>query len=348
LVMANRGKIHPKIGLISNHALVLVYVTLQTDMKVIEHLQQAKSTLISFEILPPVKGKGIQSLYDHLDPLMEFKPSFINVTYHRSEHVFKKRTDGSFEKVVVRKRPGTEAICAAIMNKYMVDTVPHLICGGFGINETEDALINLHYLGIDNVLVLRGDAAKNESAFEPEPGGHRYAIDLLKQVTNLNNGVYLEEDLKNSSRTKFCIGVAGYPEKHFEAPNMDTDLKFLKQKVEAGADYIVTQMFFDNRKYYAFVDACRNIGITVPIIPGLKPVYTKKQLTVLPKTFHIDLPTDLANEMIRCKTDKDVELVGEEWLLEQSKDLMKSGVPVLHYYTLGKPHIVANVVGQLR
>ena len=348
MVMANRGKIHPKIGLISNHALVLVYVTLQTDMKVIEHLQQAKSTLISFEILPPVKGKGIQSLYDHLDPLMEFKPSFINVTYHRSEHVFKKRTDGSFEKVVVRKRPGTEAICAAIMNKYMVDTVPHLICGGFGINETEDALINLHYLGIDNVLVLRGDAAKNESAFEPEPGGHRYAIDLLKQVTNLNNGVYLEEDLKNSSRTKFCIGVAGYPEKHFEAPNMDTDLKFLKQKVEAGADYIVTQMFFDNRKYYAFVDACRNIGITVPIIPGLKPVYTKKQLTVLPKTFHIDLPTDLANEMIRCKTDKDVELVGEEWLLEQSKDLMKSGVPVLHYYTLGKPHIVANVVGQLR
>ena len=317
-------------------------------MKVIEHLQQAKSTLFSFEILPPVKGKGIQSLYDHLDPLMEFKPSFINVTYHRSEHVFKKKSDGSFEKVVVRKRPGTEAICAAIMNKYMVDTVPHLICGGFGINETEDALINLHYLGIDNVLVLRGDAAKNESSFEPEPGGHRYAMDLLKQVTNLNNGVYLEEDLKNSSRTRFCIGVAGYPEKHFEAPNMDTDLQFLKQKVEAGADYIVTQMFFDNKKYYSFVEACRNISITVPIIPGLKPVYTKKQLTVLPKTFHIDLPTDLANEMIRCKTDKDVEQVGEEWLLNQSRDLMKSGVPVLHYYTLGKPHIVGNVVRQLR
>lgn len=317
-------------------------------MKVIEHLQQTNSTLFSFEILPPVKGKGIQSLYDHLDPLMEFKPSFINVTYHRSEHVFKKRSDGSFEKVVVRKRPGTEAICAAIMNKYMVDTVPHLICGGFGINETEDALINLHYLGIDNVLVLRGDAAKNESSFEPEPGGHRYAIDLLKQVTNLNNGVYLEEDLKNSSKTKFCIGVAGYPEKHFEAPNMDTDLRFLKEKVDAGADYIVTQMFFDNRKYYSFVEACRNIGITVPIIPGLKPVYTKKQLTVLPKTFHIDLPTDLANEMIRCKTDQDVEQVGEEWLLDQSRDLMKSGVPVLHYYTLGKPHIVGNVVRQLR
>jgi methylenetetrahydrofolate reductase (NADPH) len=316
-------------------------------MKVIDHLRQAKNTLISFEILPPIKGRGIQSLYNHLDPLMELKPSFINVTYHRSEHVFKKRADGSFEKVIVRKRPGTESICAAIMNKYNVDTVPHLICGGFGINETEDALINLNYLGIDNVLVLRGDAAKNETTFEPEPGGHKYAIDLLKQVNNLNAGVYLEEDLKNTSSTKFCIGVAGYPEKHFEAPNMETDLQHLKNKVEAGADYIVTQMFFDNQKYYAFVKACRNIGITVPIIPGLKPVYTKKQLTVLPKTFHIDLPTDLSKAMINCKTDADVEQIGAEWLLEQSKDLKKSGVPVLHYYTLGKPNLIGNVVRQL-
>lgn len=316
-------------------------------MKVIDHINQAKSTLVSFEILPPLKGKGIQSLYKHLDPLMEFKPSFINVTYHRSEHVFKKKTDGTFEKVVVRKRPGTESICAAIMNKYNVDTVPHLICGGFNINETEDALINLHYLGIDNVLVLRGDAAKNESSFEPEAGGHKYASDLLKQVVNLNSGVYLEEDLKNSSSTKFCIGVAGYPEKHFEAPNMDTDLRYLKAKVDAGADYIVTQMFFDNEKYYSFVKACRDIGITVPIIPGLKPIYNKKQLTLLPKVFHIDLPTDLANAIAKCKADEDVEKVGEAWLLQQSADLKKSGVPVLHYYTLGKPHIVANVVKQL-
>jgi methylenetetrahydrofolate reductase (NADPH) len=278
---------------------------------------------------------------------MEFNPSFINVTYHRSEHSFRKKADGSFEKVVVRKRPGTESICASIMNKYNVDTVPHLICGGFGVNETEDALINLNYLGIDNVLVLRGDAAKNESAFEPEPGGHQYAIDLLKQVANLNQGIYLEEDLKNTSKTKFCIGVAGYPEKHFEAPNMESDLRHLKAKVDAGADYIVTQMFFDNAKYYAFVEACREIGITVPIIPGLKPIYTKKQLTILPKTFNIDLPTPLTEAISACKTDEDVEKVGQEWLLHQSKDLKKAGVPILHYYTLGRPLIVANVVKEL-
>ncbi len=316
-------------------------------MKVIDHLNQATETLISFEILPPLKGKGIQSLYQHLDPLMEFKPSYINVTYHRSEHVFKKKADGTFEKVVVRKRPGTESICAAIMNKYTVDTVPHLICGGFSINETEDALINLNYLGIDNVLVLRGDAAKNETSFESEPGGHQYAIDLLKQVNNLNAGIYLEEDLKNTNKTKFCIGVAGYPEKHFEAPNMDTDLQYLKQKVDAGADYIVTQMFFDNTKYFSFVNACREIGITVPIIPGLKPVYNKKQLTILPKIFHIDLPTALSTEMIKCKSDEEVEKVGTEWLLQQSRELKKAGVPILHYYTLGKPHIIAAVVSNL-
>jgi methylenetetrahydrofolate reductase (NADPH) len=316
-------------------------------MKVIDHINNAKDTLVSFEILPPLKGKGIQSLYKHLDPLMEFKPAFINVTYHRSEHVFKKNSDGSFEKVVVRKRPGTESICAAIMNKYNVDTVPHLICGGFNINDTEDALINLHYLGIDNVLVLRGDAAKNESNFEAEPGGHKYSTDLLKQVVNLNSGLYLEQDLKDTSKTKFCIGVAGYPEKHFEAPNMDSDLQYLKQKVDMGADYIVTQMFFDNEKYYSFVKACREIGITVPIVPGLKPIYNKKQLTMLPKVFHIDLPTNLSNEIIKCKTDEEIEIVGQEWLLHQSKELIKYGIPVLHYYTLGKPNIVANVVKEL-
>jgi methylenetetrahydrofolate reductase (NADPH) len=316
-------------------------------MKIIDHIKQAEGTLVSFEVLPPLKGKGIDALYKHLDPLMEFNPSFINVTYHRSEHVFKKRADGSFEKVVIRKRPGTESICAAIMNKYNVDTVPHLICGGFSINETEDALLNLQYLGIDNVLVLRGDAAKNETAFEPEPDGHKYAIDLLKQVVNLNSGIYLEEDLKATNKTTFCIGVAGYPEKHFEAPNMQTDLRYLKAKVDGGADYIVTQMFFDNEKYYAYVKACRDCGINVPIIPGLKPIYTKKQLTVLPKTFAIDLPTDLSNEILKCKNDEEVEQVGIEWLLQQSRDLKKNGVPVLHYYTLGKPHIVASVVKNL-
>jgi methylenetetrahydrofolate reductase (NADPH) len=316
-------------------------------MKVIDHINQATGTLISFEVLPPLKGKGIGALYKHLDPLMEFKPAYINVTYHRSEHVFKKQADGSFQKVVVRKRPGTESICAAIMNRYNLDTVPHLICGGFGVNETEDALINLHYLGIDNVLVLRGDAAKNETNFEPEPGGHKYAIDLLKQVVNLNAGVYLEEDLKDTSKTKFCIGVAGYPEKHFEAPNMDSDIKYLKAKVDAGADYIVTQMFFDNKDFFTFVEKCKAAGITVPIIPGLKPITTKKQLTMLPRTFYVDLPADLLNAMLQCKTDEDCERVGTEWLLAQSKELKAAGVPVLHYYTLGKPHVVANVVKEL-
>ena len=316
-------------------------------MKVTDHIAQAKETLMSFEVLPPLKGKGIEALYTHLNPLMEFKPAFINVTYHRSEHVFKKRVDGTFEKVIVRKRPGTESICAAIMNKYNVDTVPHLICGGFNINDTEDALINLRYLGIDNVLVLRGDAAKNETAFEPELGGHKYASELLKQVVDLNAGIYLDDELKGTHKTEFCIGVAGYPEKHFEAPNLDTDLQYLKAKVDAGADYIITQMFFDNKKYFAFVDACKAAGINVPIIPGLKPIYTKKQLTILPKTFSIELPTDLSNEVLKCKSDEEVEKVGAAWLLQQSKELKESGVPVLHYYTLGRPVLIADVVKQL-
>ena len=316
-------------------------------MKVIDHIKQAKDTLISFEILPPLKGKGISAIYNHLDPLMEFKPAFINVTYHRSEHIFKKRSDGTFEKVVIRKRPGTEAICASIMNRYNVDTVPHLICGGFTVQDTEDALLTLSYLGIDNVLVLRGDAAKNETSFEPEPGGHKYAIELLRQVVNLNHGIYLEEELKSNNGTKFCIGVAGYPEKHLEAPNMQTDLSYLKDKVDAGAEYIVTQMFFDNKKYFEYVKQCREADINVPIIPGLKPVTSKKQLTIIPRTFNVDIPTELSNEILKCKDDSCVEQVGTEWLLAQSRELKAAGVPVLHYYTLGKPHVVCNVVKQL-
>jgi len=316
-------------------------------MKVIDHIRESKGTLISFEILPPLKGKTINSIYDHLDPLMEFKPSFINVTYHRSEHVFKKKADGSFDKVEVRKRPGTVGICAAIMNHYKVDAVPHLICGGFTKRETEDALIDLNFIGVDNVLVLRGDAAKNETVFEPEKEGNRNAFELLRQVNNLNNGIYLEDDIRDGFRTSFSIGVAGYPEKHFEAPNLDTDLAYLKEKVDAGAEYIVTQMFFDNQKYFDFVKRCRTMGIEVPIIPGLKPVTTKKQLSVLPRTFHVDIPNDLINEIMKCKSDADVELVGGEWLLQQSLELKKEGVPVLHYYTLGKPKVICNVVKEL-
>jgi methylenetetrahydrofolate reductase (NADPH) len=316
-------------------------------MKVIDHINNGKGTLISFEILPPLKGKGINALWGHLDPLMEFKPSFINVTYHRSESMFKRKADGTFDKVEVRKRPGTVGICAAIMNRYKVDAVAHLICGGFSRQETEDALIDLNFLGVDNVLVLRGDAPKNETFFEPEPGGHKYAIELLNQVQNMNNGLYLEEDLKNAVKTSFCIGVAGYPEKHFEAPNLQTDLAFLKAKVEAGAEYIVTQMFFDNKKYFEFVENCKNAGINVPIIPGLKPIYTKKQLNVIPRTFHVDIPEELSNEILKCKTDADVELIGQSWLLQQSRELKAANVQVLHYYTLGKPDIVANVVKEL-
>ncbi len=316
-------------------------------MKVIDHIRQAKDTLISFEILPPLKGKTINSIYEHLDPLMEFKPSFINITYHRSEHVFKKKADGTFDKVEVRKRPGTVGICAAIMNYYHVDAVPHLICGGFNKRETEDALIDLNFIGVENVLVLRGDAAKNETFFEPEPDGNRYALDLLKQVVDLNNGIYLEEDIRDGYRTKFSIGVAGYPEKHFEAPNLDTDLAYLKAKVDSGADYIVTQMFFDNNKYFEFVRKCREAGITVPIIPGLKPITNKKQLAVIPRTFHVDIPNDLINAIMSCKTDVDVEQVGTEWLIQQSKELKAAGAPVLHYYTLGKPKVIWNAVKEI-
>jgi methylenetetrahydrofolate reductase (NADPH) len=316
-------------------------------MKVIDHIHQAKKTLFSFEVLPPLKGKGINAIYDHLDPLMAFKPSFINVTYHRSETMFKKKLDGTFEKVEVRKRPGTVGICAAIMNHYQIDAVPHLICGGFSKRETEDALIDLNFLGIDNVLVLRGDAAKNEASFEPHPDGNRYALDLLKQVSNLNNGIYQEEDIKNGGKTNFCMGIAGYPEKHFEAPNLDTDISYLKAKVDAGAEYIMTQMFFNNQKFFEFVKRCKENGIEVPIIPGLKPITNKKQLNILPKIFHVDIPNELSNAITKAKTDEDVEKIGTEWLVQQSMELKEYGVPVLHYYTLGKPAVIYNAVKQL-
>lgn len=316
-------------------------------MKVTEHLQDAKDIVISFEVLPPQKGRGIESIYNHLDPLMEFKPAFVNVTYHRSEHMFKKTQDGTFEKVEVRKRPGTVGICAAIMNHYKVDAVPHLICGGFTSEETENALIDLNFLGIDNVLVLRGDAPKNETFFIAEPSGHRYALELLNQVVNMNRGIYLENDLINGLKTNFCIGVAGYPEKHFEAPNMEVDLAYLKMKVEQGAEYITTQMFFDNRKYIDFVKCCRESGIHVPIIPGLKPITTKKQLTVLPHIFHIDIPNDLSKAVLACKNDEEVQQVGKEWMVAQCKELKAIHAPALHFYTLGKTHVIRDVVEQL-
>ena len=314
-------------------------------MKVTEHITNAKKTLFSFEILPPLKGASIQSIYNSLDPLMEFNPSFVDVTYHREEFVYKKRQDGLLERRAVRKRPGTVGICAAIMNKYQVDTVPHIICGGFSKEETENALIDLDFLGIDNVLVLRGDPIKSETYFSAEQDGHKYASELLGQVNEMNNGIYLDEDLKNSAPTDFCIGVAGYPEKHFEAPNMRSDIHFLKKKVEAGADYIVTQMFFDNQQYFDFVNLCRENDITIPIIPGIKPMSTQKQLSLLPQRFHLNVPNLLVDEVLRCKTNTDVRQVGVEWAIQQTKELIEFGVPCIHFYTMGKSDNVQQIVG---
>jgi methylenetetrahydrofolate reductase (NADPH) len=306
-------------------------------MKVTEHLKNANGkTLFTIEILPPLKGENIKSLFDNLDPLMEFKPPFIDVTYHREEYVYKKMESGLLEKRSTRKRPGTVGICAAIQNQYKIDTVPHIICGGFSREETENALIDLHFLGIDNILVLQGDAIKTESKFVPEPDGHRYASELLQQVKKMNNGLYLDDELQGTSPTAFCIGVAGYPEKHFSAPNLKTDIKYLKLKVDLGAEYIVTQMFFDNKKYFDFVEECRKAGINVPIIPGIKPITGKNQLNVLPKTFHIDIPEDLADAVEQCKDNAAVKEVGIEWCIQQSKELIKQNVPTLHYYSMGK------------
>jgi methylenetetrahydrofolate reductase (NADPH) len=315
-------------------------------MKVTEHLKQAKETLFSFEILPPLKGKSIQSIYDGIDPLMEFKPRFVNVTYHREEFIYKERENGLLEKIAIRKRPGTVGICAAIMNKYQVDAVPHLICGGFSKEETENALIDLQFLGIDNVLALRGDSIKTESTFKQHKDGHRFAVELIGQIGEMNKGNYMMDDIKLEP-TDFCIGTAGYPEKHFEAMNMATDLHYLKAKVDAGAEYIVTQMFFDNQKYFDFVEACRSNGINVPIIPGLKPIKTMDHITFLPKFFKIDYPEALSKELINCKDSKQVEALGIEWGIQQSKELKEAGVPCIHYYTMSNSSMVKTIAKEI-
>lgn len=317
-------------------------------MKVTEHIRNANGkTLFSLEIIPPKKGDSIDSLFDHIDPLMEFKPPFIDVTYHREEFVYKNRENGLLEKKTIRKRPGTVGICAAVKNRYNVDPVPHIICGGFTKEETENALIDLNFLGIDNVLAIRGDSIAEEKTFRPEPDGNRYALDLVKQLVNMNRGLYLDDELQNAVPTNFCIGVAGYPEKHFEAPNIMSDLKYLKQKIALGADYVVTQMFFDNQKYFEFVDRCRTEGINTPIIPGLKPMTAKSHLTILPGLFHIDIPEELYHEIEKCRNNKEVKEVGIKWGIEQSKELMKAGVPVLHYYSMGKSDSVYRIAKEL-
>jgi methylenetetrahydrofolate reductase (NADPH) len=307
-------------------------------MRVTDYFEQAKGkTLISFEVLPPLKGGSMQAIFDALDPLMEFKPPFIDVTYHREEYVYKRRPSGFYEKASIRKRPGTVGICAAIMHRYGVDAVPHLLCGGFTRQDTENALIDLGFLDVQNVLALRGDARKFEGKFIPEKDGHDYASDLVEQISKMNQGIYLDDltATDEASKTNFCIGVAGYPEKHFESPNMEIDLRYVKKKIEAGANYIVTQMFFDNKKYFAYVDACRAAGIDVPIVPGLKPLTKLYQLNSIPRLFHVDLPDDLVNAISAAKNGEARRQAGIEWCIAQSQELKERGVPCLHYYTMG-------------
>ena len=312
-------------------------------MKVTDYFEKANQTLISFEILPPLKGGRMQAIFDVLDPLMEFKPPFIDVTYHREDFIYKKRASGYYEKTAIRKRPGTVGICAAIMHRYGVDAVPHLICGGFTKEDTENALIDLHFLNINNVLCLRGDARQMDGKFIPEPDGHKYAIDLVKHVVDMNAGKYLDGNIIDGAKTDFCIGIAGYPEKHFESPNMEMDLEFAKQKIEAGANYIVTQMFFDNSKYFEFVDKCKANGINVPIVPGLKPLTKKYQLNSIPRLFHVNMPEALAKDLSKATTAEAIKQVGIEWCIEQSKELKAKGAPCLHYYTMGDTETIRKI-----
>ncbi|ARN77928.1 methylenetetrahydrofolate reductase [NAD(P)H] [Nonlabens spongiae] len=316
-------------------------------MRITDHLKKADKPLFSFEIIPPVKGKSIKELYDNIDPLMEFKPPFIDVTTSREEFIYIEKENGLLEKRLTRMRPGTLGICASIQNKYGIDTVPHILCGGFTKQETEYLLVDCMYLGIDNVMALRGDARKEEKRFSKTEEGHEFAIDLVKQIQAQNKGKYLHEVIEISCDVDFCIGVAGYPEKHEESPSLKSDLKRLKEKVDAGADYVVTQMFFDNNKFFEFVEAARAMDINVPIIPGIKPIATKKHLNILPQTFHLDLPQELVDAVESCKNNKEVRQVGVEFAVQQSKELLEYGVPVLHFYSMGKSDNIEAVAREL-
>ncbi|MEY4526101.1 MAG: Methylenetetrahydrofolate reductase [Bacteroidota bacterium] len=314
--------------------------------KITKYFEEASGkTLFSIEIIPPMKGQHLGELMSHIEPLMEFKPPFIEVTYHREEYV-EKVIDGISKRIPIRKRPGTLGICASIMQRFQIEAVPHVICGGFTKEETEDFLIDLHYLGIENALLLRGDQEKGEAHFVPKPGGHAYANELVEQVAAMNQGILLHEETE-SLPTNFCIGVAGYPEKHIDAVSFDQDLKYLKQKVDAGADYIVTQMFFDNAKYFDFVKKCREIGIQVPIIPGLKPLATERQLDILPEIFHLEIPSEFVNEARKCPNNAAIKQLGIEWAIQQGKELIQAGVPALHFYTMSKSDSVRAIAEKL-
>jgi methylenetetrahydrofolate reductase (NADPH) len=314
-------------------------------MQVTKHIQESKGkTLFSFEILPPLKGQHIQEIFNGIDPLIEFNPSFIDVTYLREEFYYKTHDNGLLEKKIVRKRPGTVGICSAIQNKYKIDAIPHILCGGFDKEDTENMLIDLHFLEIDNVMALRGDAIKTDIYFKANENGHQYASQLVTQINALNQGIYQDESVEIKSKTQFCIGVAGYPEKHSEAPSLESDIEKLKLKVANGADYVVTQMFFDNQKYFDFVNKCRAQGITIPIIPGIKPISHSNQLTMIPQRFHLDLPNELILEIQKCTSTQAVKELGIAWAIEQSKELMKAGVPIIHYYSMGNGKNIREIV----
>ena len=311
-------------------------------MSVLDKIKSAKRPLFTFELLPPLKGHSIDRIYRTIDSLIEYEPAYINFTSHRNEVVLKERPDGLIEKRTVRKRPGTVALAAAVRYKYDVTVVPHVLCGGFTKEETENVLIDMHFLGIHDVLALRGDPPRGSRTFVPEENGHRYSYELVSQIADMNNGSYLD-DVDNTP-TSFCIGVAGYPEKHIEAANMKADLERLKQKVDAGGNYIVTQMFFDNKKYYDFLKMVRELGIDVPVIPGIKPVAALNDVNLLPQTFNIDMPEDLVKELAKCKTNEEAREVGIEWTTMQSKDLLANNVPGIHYYTLGASDNISRIV----
>ena len=314
--------------------------------KITKYFEEAAGkTLFSIEIIPPMKGQHLGELMSHIEPLMEFKPPFIEVTYHREEYV-DKVVGGVSKRIPIRKRPGTLGICASIIQRFQIEAVPHVICGGFTKEETEDFLIDLHYLGIENALLLRGDQEKGEAHFVPKPGGHAYANELVEQVAAMNKGILSHEETE-SLPTNFCIGVAGYPEKHIDAVSFEDDLRFLKQKVDAGADYIVTQMFFDNAKYFDFVKKCREMGINVPIIPGLKPLATERQLDILPEIFHLEIPSDFVAEARKCSNNAAVKQLGIEWAVQQGKELIQAGVPALHFYTMSKSDSVRAIAEKL-
>ena len=314
-------------------------------MKVIDILNSSQKPFASFELVPPLKGSDVSRLYDSIDPLMQFQPPFINITCHRDEVEYVPNGDGSYRKMTLAKRPSTIAIVAAIMRRYPhLEIVPHVICGGASQSRVESELLDLHFLGIQNVVALRGDAIPGQRFFIPEPDGFSHSSELVAMIRHLNGGQYLDPTVKNGLSTDFCVGVAAYPEKHFEAANLDVDIQHLKQKVEAGADYIVTQMFFDNQQYFRFVDRLREAGITVPVIPGLKPISSQRQIELLPRSFHIDIPQALVNEINKAKTADAVYQVGIEWAIAQSRDLLTHGAPAIHYYTMAKPDNVCQIV----